>query len=105
MVRPLGGDHPLHFERGLGEVQEESVLLSNGPEIRTSDGEMDVVKRLDRLELNHDQLRHKQVQPVEAHLASAVHDRDRELALERNIPGPRLEATYPDLLPGFLVSS
>ena len=57
------------------------MLLSHRAQVGTSDGEVDIVKRLDRLELNNDQFGDEQVWPVEPDLSSAVQDRDRELAL------------------------
>ena len=58
------GKNSLDLESLLREVEDQAVPTSDGVEIGTDDREVNVLQRLDGLELDDDQVSYVEVQPM-----------------------------------------
>src|SRR5688500_14758528 len=64
-----GSDHSSHFKRHLRKVQQQPVFPTRRLQVRSYDRKVNIFQILDRLQLQHDRVFHKQIETM----ASYVH--------------------------------
>ena len=77
-----GGDHPLDFQRDLGEVQQQPMLLVHRLQVGSDNGKVNVFQVLDGLEFYDDGVIYEEVESMATDFRSIVGNDDFHLGLD-----------------------